>query len=103
MKTKYGYLPDSQVHSNETDLVNRIFSLLPAKEGNAEDLDYMFDIVLSRVKGLSVILHDPPELITVMSYLEAARTETQFKLYRKAILYSCSTVQRLVNGGDSNA
>jgi hypothetical protein len=103
MKSKYGDLSDSQVSSNEKDLIDQIFSLLPAKENDDSQLDYLFDIVLFRINGLNVLLSNPPELITVMSNLESARTETQFKLYRKAILDSCSTIHKLMNGGDDHA
>lgn len=102
MKYKYGILSDSQVHSNENDLINQIFSLLPAKEHNDENLNYMFDVILFRINGLNDLLCNPPELVTVMSNLQAARTETEFKLYRKAILDSCSTIHKLMDGGDSH-
>lgn len=103
MKSLYGNLSDSQVHSNENDLIDQIFSLLPAKEQNDVNLNYMFDTILFRINGLNDLLCNPPELITVMSNLQAARTETEFKLYRKAILDSCSTIHKLMNDSDDHA
>lgn len=95
MNTIYGNIPDELLVSNLDDLIGQIFKLLPYKEKNSEDLNYLFTTLLFRISGLTNILEPIPELITVISILEAARTEKDFKLYRKAILDSCSILKRV--------
>lgn len=95
MKHKYGEFSDSQTVDNETDLINQIFKLLPYKESEYVDLDYYFTTLLFRIAGLNSLLGEPSELVTVMSLLESARTEDNFKLYRKAVLDSCSLMKEL--------
>lgn len=102
MMLKYGYAPDEQVHSNESDVVKQIYRLLLAKEKRSTQLDYMFTTLLFRLQGLNKVLMEPPELITVLSLLESARNEHRFHLYRKAILDSCNIMSELIaKAGDS--
>lgn len=96
MIVKYGYAPDKQVHSNESDVVNQIYRLLLAKENHNPNLDYMFTTLLFRIHGMNELLLEPSELITVLSLLESARNETDFQLFRKAILDSCNIMSHLI-------
>jgi len=93
--SKYGDIPNKMVIENETDLINQIFKLLPYKENAADNLEYHFTTLLFRIAGLCKIFPEIPELLTVVSLLESARTENNFQLYRKAILDSCSIIKRL--------
>lgn len=95
MKTIYGDIPKEVVASNIDDLIGQIFKLLPYKESNNENLNYHFSTLLFRLTGLTQVLNSSPELLTVISILEAARTETDFKLYRKAVLDSCSILKKI--------
>lgn len=95
MTSTYGVLSDKSISSNLTDVIAQVFKLLPYKEDHSSLLDYHFSTVLFRIGGLSQILPNIPELITVLSLLEAARYESDFILYRKAILDSCSILKRL--------
>lgn len=95
MDTIYGEISDKSITENFNDLIGQTFKLLPYKESNNEDLDYYFHTLLFRLTGMAQVLYSCPELITVISILEAARTETDFKLYRKAVLDSCSILKRL--------
>lgn len=97
MKSLYGQIPNETIILNLDNLIGQIFRLLPLKEEDASlnDLDYGFSTVLFRIRGLTNILNSSPELITVMSILNSAKTETNFKLYRKAILDSCSILKNL--------
>lgn len=95
MDTAYGEISDCTIVQNFNDLIGQIFKLLPYKESDNEDLDYYFHTLLFRLTGLSQVLYSCPELVTVISILEAARTETDFKLYRKAVLDSCSILKKL--------
>lgn len=101
MESLYGQIPDELVAMNLDDLIDQIFRLLPLKEEDA-DLNYDFSTVLFRIRGLTHTLNSSPELITVMSMLDAAKTEKNFRLYRKAILDSCSILKNLqgrINAG----
>lgn len=95
METKYGDLPDELIISNVSDLINQIFKLLPYKEQNNVYLNYHFDTLLFRVSGMAKVLPQYPEWITVLSLLEAAKTESNMSLYRKAILDCCSIIKRI--------
>ncbi len=95
MKHKYGKASKKQVMDNETDLINQIYKLLPYKENNFKDLDYYFSTLLFRISGMSELFNKPSELITVLSLLESARNEEDFRLYRKAVLDSCSLIKEL--------
>jgi len=53
-----------------------------------------------RIGGLNDILFEPPELVTLLSLLQAARKEAQnkdfeFKKYRKLILDSHSLIDKI--------
>lgn len=95
METVYGNVSEELISSNLDDLIGQIFKLLPYKESCNENLNYHFSTLLFRLCGLTKVLNNNPELITVMSILEAARTETDFKLYRKAVLDSCSILKKI--------
>lgn len=101
MHTVYGDIPSDSFCENIDDLIGQIFKLLPYKESNDERLDYHFTTLLFRISGMTKILNNTPELLTIMSLLESARTESDFHLYRKAILDSCSMMKKLqgkING-----
>ena len=95
METVYGQLPNSMIADNISDLINQVFKLLPFKENNDERLESHFENILFRISGMARILETFPEWITVISILEMARTESDFKLYRKSILDSCSILKTI--------
>lgn len=103
MESLYGEIPNNMIIKNEDDLINQIFKLLPYKENNIDNLDYHFNTLLFRITGLCKLFPGVPELLTVVSLLESAKSETDFQLYRKAILDSCSIIKRIQKRlGDSN-
>ncbi len=95
MNSIYGSIPNGILSENITDLIGQIFKLLPCKEDNDQYLDFYFATLLLRIRGMTEIFSDCPELITVMSLVEGARNESDFALYRKAILDSCSIMKKL--------
>ncbi len=95
MNTLYGEIYESILSLNIDDLIGQIFKLLPYKENGNENLDYYFSSILYRLTGLANLLNSDPSIITVISVLEAARTQSDFKLYRKAILDSCSILKKM--------
>ena len=101
MNTIYGDISTDSFCDNLDDLIGQIFKLLPYKESSDDRLDYHITTLLFRISGMSRIFSNIPELITIMSLLEAARTETDFHLFRKAVLDSCSMMKKVqdkING-----
>ncbi len=95
MNELYNSIPEQSVYENISNLIGQVYKLLPYKESNSPFLESHFSNVLLRLSGLSHIITNFPELITVISVLEAAKTEENFYVYRKAILDSCSTLKRI--------
>lgn len=95
MKSIYGDIPEKTVCDNISDLINQVFKLLPYKEQKNEKLDFLFASLLFRLVGMSKLFVDEPRWITIISYLESARHEENFTLYRKAILDTCSILSSI--------
>ena len=95
MNYKYGTLPSQQIHIEKEHLKKAIFILLPYRETEYELLDKYFDSLLFRISGLNELFMYQPEIITLMSLLEAARNETSFVKYRKAILDATALVDSI--------
>ncbi len=95
MNYKYGILTSEQIHKEKENLKNAIFILLPYKESNYQLLDKYFESLLFRIDGLNNLFMNQPEIITLMSLLEAARHETSFVKYRKAILDATALVDSI--------
>lgn len=96
----YGTFSSSQIKEQKKSLHNSIHWLLIYKEENYEYLDTYFDALLTRIGGLNDLLFYPPELVTLLSLLQAARTEAAkedftFKKYRKLILDSHSLIDKI--------
>lgn len=98
MKFKYGTLPASQIHEEKIRLQGAIYKLLPYKEDKYEFLDGYFVSLQQRITGLNCLFGQQAQIITLMSILESARYETDFKMYRKAILDACSLVDEIEEG-----
>lgn len=98
----YVEVPPSQIAAEKEYLVSAIYGLLPYKEESYEFLDNYFESVLQRLIGFNKISGFQPEVITIISLLEYARDEDDFKKYRKAILDACGIV-KLIKESDSNA
>lgn len=95
MNSIYGGMPDQTVSSNLDDVIAQVFKLLPYKEENSEFLDNHFSFTLLRMSGLIKLFPQYPEFITVLTLLEAARSEEDFALYRKAVLDSCAILKKM--------
>ena len=98
MVYKYGTLPSSQIHAEKIRLQGAIYKLLPYKEEGYEFLDAYFVSLQQRLNGLNHLFGQQAKIITLMSILEAARYETVFEEYRKAILDACSLVGEIEEG-----
>lgn len=92
---KYGTLPANQIHKEKIRLQGAIYKLLPYKEDGYELLDVYFSSLLHRIAGINSMFMEQAEIITLMSILESARYETDFKQYRKCILDACALVDKI--------
>lgn len=102
MVYKNGEVPSDQIAAEKRYFLSAIYKLLPYKEDNCVYLDNCFESVLQRLIGFNKISGFQPETITIISLLEYARQESDFKKYRKAILDACGMV-KLIKEGDANA
>lgn len=95
----YEDVPSSQIAAEKQYFVSAIFKLLPYKQDNYEFLDNYFESVLQRLIGFNKISGFQPEVITIMSLLEYARGENEYKKYRKAVLDACGLVKLIKESG----
>ena len=98
MKYKYGTLPQSQIHQEKAHLQSAVYKLLPYKEESYEFLDAYFVSLQQRINGLNYLFGEQAKVLRLMSILESARYETDFKKYRKAILDACTLVGEIEEG-----
>ena len=96
----YTGIPVSQLCAEKEYIRSAIFKLLPYKEESYVFLDNYFESVLQRLKGFNKISGFQPEVVTIMSLLEYARQENDFKHYRKAILDACGMVELIKESDD---
>lgn len=103
---KYGEFTDEQIESAKTYLRKQIFTLLlyvdPELKEKYEnyDVNKAFDTILHKIGGMNSILKEPPELVRIISMLEAAwieyrKPEFDFKRYRSLILEAGSIVLKI--------
>ena len=97
MKHKYGEFTQNQIVETKESLRKSIFFLLlcvdqkTAHEYGYVDVNKTFEGLLLKIGGLNELLLYQPEIVTIMSLLEAALIEYNnpnfnFKVYRKLIL-----------------
>lgn len=106
MHHKYGKFNKTQISEIKQALRKQIFFMLiyVDPETNEDyknvDVNEAFVHLLYKIGGLNSILCEPPELVTVISLLEAARIEYNsenfnFKIYRKLVLDSGAEILKI--------
>jgi hypothetical protein len=106
MKHLYGEFTTEQIVQAKKSLRGSIFFLLlcvdrkTAWEYTDIDVNKSFEGLLLKIGGMNDILMNPPELVTVLSLLQAAMTEYNnpefnFKTYRKLILDAGAEVEKM--------
>lgn len=98
----YAEVPPCQIAAEKKYLLSAIYKLLPYKEDSYEFLDNYFESVLQRLVGFNKLSGFQPEVVTIISLIEYARGEDDFKKYRKAVLDACGLVE-LIKESDTNA
>lgn len=108
MKNLYGEFTTDQIMQTKKSLRGSIFFLLlcvdpqTSHEYKNVDVNKCFTGLLLRLGGMNDLLMNPPELVTVMSLLQAAFNEVNkdvdkfdFNIYRKLILDAGAEIQKL--------
>lgn len=100
MKHISGSFSEQQMKEQKKILHGSVHWLLLYKENNYDKLDVYFEYLLRRISGLNTLLKQPPELVTLLSTLQAAREELSnpkfdFHVYRKLILDSHSLIDQI--------
>ena len=106
MKHLYGEFTQNQITQTKKSLRGSIFFLLlcvdrkTSSEYKEVDVNKCFNGLLLKLGGLNQLLMCPPELVTVMSLLQAAlmeynNPEFNFHTYRKLILDAGAEVEKL--------
>ena len=106
MKHLYGEFTQNQISQAKKSLRGSIFFLLLCVDSNTAheykdvDVNKCFNGLLLKLGGMNDLLMNPPELVTVMSLLQAAMNEYNnpefnFKTYRKLILDAGAEVDNL--------
>ena len=106
MKHLYGEFSKNQIAQTKKSLRKSIFFLLVCVDKTTAPVDEEIDVnksfkgLLLRLGGMNELFMEPPELVTVMSLLQAAMIEYNspdfnFKTYRKLILDAGAEVDKL--------
>ena len=106
MKHLYGEFSQNQISQTKTSLRKSIFFLLvcvdekTAQDCKEVDVNKCFEGLLLKLGGMNKLFMEPPELVTVMSLLQAAMIEYNspkfnFYTYRKLILDAGAEVDKL--------
>lgn len=106
MRHLYGEFTYDQISKTKKSLRGSIFFLLlcvdkkTAAEYKDVDVEKCFKGLLYKLGGMNQLFMEPPELVTVMSLLQAAlmeyeNPEFEFQTYRKLILDAGAEVDKL--------
>lgn len=107
MKYLYGTFTSEQMKQQKESLHKAIFWLLLYKDPKTKDeyrfvdFEKYFKGVMLRLNGLNELLYNPPEIITLLSVLQAALIESRsnpfnYKTYRKLILDAHSLIDKIM-------
>ena len=105
---KYGEFAEDQFEDAIVFVRKQIFTLLLYADPNLKekyknfDVNKAFDTFLHKLGGMNSILREPPELVRVISMLEAAwklyqEPDFDFKRYRALILEAGNVVLKIKN------
>lgn len=106
MKHLYGEFTQNQISQTKISLRKSIFFLLvcvdekTSQDCKEVDVNKCFEGLLLKLGGMNKLFMEPPELVTVLSLLQAAMIEYNkpkfnFHTYRKLILDAGAEVDKL--------
>ena len=96
METIYGNMSNTSIKGSVTDILNQTFKMLPYKETNNPSFESHTTTLLFKIRGLSELFPDEPMWMTILTNLQAAKTEQDFQVFRKAVLDSCATLSDFI-------
>ena len=113
MQHKYGKFSQSQISLTKKDIRKQIIFLLSIADPKLKekyqhiDVQAAFQSLLGELSGMNDLLFRPPELVIVMSLLEAALKEYNsetfdFNRYRKLILDAGAKVNTIKEVDDES-
>lgn len=114
MNYLYGKFTPFQIAQTKEALHRSIHWLLLYKDPRScsefsdIDVDHCFNSIMLRISGLNELLGYQPILVSLLSILQAARSENQkenfdFDIYRKLILDAHSLVDRIKEDDDDKS
>lgn len=106
MKYEYGEFTPEQLSDQKKDLHSKLFWLLLYRDPKTcdeycgIDVDKYLNGLMYRIGGLNDLLGNPSGLVTLMSVLQAVKTENNkdnfdYSVYRKLVLDAHSVVDSL--------
>ena len=99
MRNIYENVPSNQIEKQKRYFYGAIINCLYLREDDSPFLDATIQTLINQILGSNVLFGFQPEVLTIVSNLEAARHNSiQF---RKCILDAANLVDTL-KGGDSN-
>lgn len=113
MRNKYGEYSQEQIQQTKKEIRKSIIFLLSiadpelAEKYKHIDVNAAFYSLLEELSGLNTLLFCPPEIVIVMSLLEAALKEYNnpdfnFSKYRKLVLDAGAKVERIKEVDDES-
>ena len=98
MNSIYGDIPSNQIQAQKRYFYGAIIACLYQKESNDPFLDAHIQTLIDQIGGLNKLFNYHPEVLSISSCLETARTEPL--QFRKAILDAANLVNSLRDGDE---
>ena len=98
MNSIYGDIPSNQIQAQKRYFYGAIIACLYQKENNDPLLDAHIQTLINQISGLNKLFNYQPEVLSIISCLETARTEPL--QFRKAILDAANLVNSLRDGDE---
>ena len=98
MKSIYGEIPSNQIQAQKRYFYGAIIACLYQKENDDPFLDAHIQTLINQISGLNKLFNYQPEVLSIISCLETARTEPL--QFRKAILDAANLVNSLRDGDE---
>lgn len=98
MNSMYGDIPSNQIQAQKRYFYGAIIACLYQKENDDPFLDAHIQTLINQISGLNKLFNYQPEVLSIISCLETARTEPL--QFRKAILDAANLVNSLRDGDE---
>ena len=98
MNSIYGDIPSNQIQAQKRYFYGAIIACLYQKENDDPFLDAHIKTLINQISGLNKLFNYQPEVLSIISCLETARTEPL--QFRKAILDAANLVNSLRDGDE---